>query len=306
MKNNLGLGEWSGRVERLQGRFELQRQDLRRSLSWHLGGGRKFFSRYLSELAAMHKWYFIVGCNNSGTSLLQSILERSGEVSTFPYEGQRYTRVLTRATKRGYERVWTEYLDDLRLTSTDSFAGAARLMHDWLGELSAPIQGAIVEKTTANAVRMEWLQQAFPKSYFIGVVRNGYAVVEGIRRKGHKTVERGARHWNLANKIMMQDAENIDNFIEVRYEDLAAKKVEVLDQLSAFTGANADRLKAAMEKNFGFATIRGEERLPVHDLNAESIAKLTAQDVKSIRAEAAEMLDYFGYVPGHESVSSDG
>ena len=36
---------------------------------------------------------------------------------------------------------------------------------------------------------MRWLQEVFPNSCFIGVVRNGFAVAEGIKRKGEKPVE---------------------------------------------------------------------------------------------------------------------
>jgi hypothetical protein len=73
------------------------------------------------------------------------------------HEGQRYTRALR---------------------------PVPRLLFDWLEALGTPLSPRILEKTTANAVRMRWLHQAFPRSAFIGVVRNGYAVAEGIRRKG--------------------------------------------------------------------------------------------------------------------------
>ncbi len=288
---------WSARLQRLGMRSALKIHDIERALSWHLGGGRRFFQRHFCEMVQAHRWCFIVGCNNSGTSLLQSILERAGPISTFPFEGQRYTTVFTRATKRGYERVWSEYLDDLRLTSEDSLVLAPRLLHDWMLEFPLPINELIVEKTTPNAVRMTWLQKVFPRSYFIGLVRNGYAVVEGIRRKGAKSVERGARHWNLVNKIMMRDASQINYFLEMRYEDLVDNPTTSAKRLGQFLGVDSDKLRQAMNEHYAFATIRGQLQQRVRNLNPESIARLTEDEIRRIHNEAAEMLDYFSYTP---------
>ncbi len=52
------------------------------------------------------------------------------------------------------------------------------------------------------------------------LVRNGYAVAEGIHRKGGKCYDRGARHWNFVNKLMLAHAVNIEQFMLVRYEDI--------------------------------------------------------------------------------------
>jgi hypothetical protein len=138
--------------------------DVTRTLDWHFRGGKIFFDRYYSELVNAHKWCFIVGCNNSGTSLLQSILERTDQISTLPTEGMLYTTVLARSTKREHRRVWTEYLHQFQMNGSDSVEHAPRLLHDWMRDLPAPVHEIIVEKTPANAVRMEWLQKAFPRS----------------------------------------------------------------------------------------------------------------------------------------------
>ena len=100
--------------------------DLRCSLHWYLVGCRRIRRLDTSAVAGSHQWCFIVGCNNSGTSLLQRVLEASGEVSTLPYEGQLYTRVLARAMRRGYERVYMEYADELRMDA-DAETGAKML-----------------------------------------------------------------------------------------------------------------------------------------------------------------------------------
>ncbi len=273
---------WKDRVLRIQAKAFIAKNDAARALNWYIGNGRKYFEQNSQDIISAHKWCFIVGCNNSGTSLLQAILEASGQVSTFPHEGQRYTKVIKRAYKRGHERVWTEYLHELRLTQGDSKVCVPRLIHDWMLSMERPFNEIIVEKTTANAVRMTWLQKVFPNSYFIGVVRNAYAVTEGIRRKGKKSVERGAHHWNLVNKIMVNDAKLVDNFITIRYEDVVEKPQESLHNIANFIGLDIDDFKMEMRQH-------------IRNFNSESISRLSKSDIETIQSIAEEMLEYYGY-----------
>lgn len=284
-----------GKIERVNARLALKLQDVGRSLSWNTFGGRRFYSRHAKDIVASHKWCFIVACNNSGTSLLQSMLERSGEVSAMEHEGHRYTKVFVRANRKHYERVWSEYLDDLRMDANDSINCLPRLIHDWMGALRFPLKNIVIEKTTVNAVRTLWLQKAFPHSYFIGLVRNGYAVTEGIRRKGNKSVERGAKQWNIVNKIMLEDSKKLDNYLELRYEDLVSKPSETSDKVSQFLGIDKRKIQKAMQKEYRFETIRGKEAQKIEDMNKESIDRLEATDKEIIYKYASEMLDLMGY-----------
>jgi len=269
--------------------------DLERVVSWHLGGGKRFFHRYGPSLLDYHQWCFIVGCNNSGTSLLQNMLERSGKVSTLTLEGQRYTKVIPRDARRGYERVWTEYLSDLLMTDDDSHADVGRLAHDWMREYESPLNRVLVEKTTVNAVRMLWLQKAFPNSVFIGLVRNGFAVTAGIKRKGKKSVERGAKHWNLVNRLMLEDAEKVRNFHLLKYEDLVENSDASAARLENILALEAGALSASMQGEYELATVRGGGTQVVENLNRESAADLSTEELDTIEKEAAEMLARFGY-----------
>jgi hypothetical protein len=289
------IEEWKARMGRLNAKTALAQADLNRSISWHILGGKRFFQRYYPELQRSHTWTFIVACNNSGTSLLQNILKNTNQSSTMEHEGQRYTKVLVRATKKGYERVWSEYLEELRMTNNDSLDNLPRLIHDWMCELSFPINNMIVEKTTANSVRMLWLQKAFPNSRFIGLVRNGYAVVEGIRRKGKKSIERGARHWNIVNKIMVDDSKKLNHYFPLKYEDLVNKSEEALKTLAEFIDMDYQKVVQAMEHSYDFSTIRGKGQQKVDNLNQESIARLSENDKYIISDMASEMLEYYGY-----------
>lgn len=273
---------WHARINRLVRRASIQRDDFLRAMAWYTSG-QYYFKRYLPEFLCSHKWCFIIGCNNSGTTILQELLEGTLGVSALPFEGQRYTQVLRRAERRGHERVWSEYLEDLRMPS-DSVEQLPRLVHDWMRELSLPIHEVIIEKTTANAARIPWLSKAFPKSYFIGLIRNGYAVSEGIMRKGNKDSRRSARHWNMVNKIMLQDAMSVENFMEVRYEDIVTNPDIVLQKISSFLGCNPKQEFVNIKRNSVLC-----------DMNMESISRLNKEDIKIINIEAEEMLHRLCY-----------
>ena len=270
-------------------------QDLARYINWNIRGGRSLYESSWREIASHHKWCFIIGCNNSGTSLLQRMLDQTGQVSTFQYEGQRYTRALERSERKKYERVWSEYIDDLILRPEDGFEIAPRLVHDWIYSLGNNLQPIIVEKTPANTVRMRWLQEVFPNSYFIGLVRNGYAVVEGTRRKSNKSIERSAIHWNKVNHVMFDEARGINNFLLLKYEDIARNPKTVSESLSNFLGVSSAGLENALGGEYSLPTVTGEKSQGVKDLNGNSIARLSDEELNTIYIIAGEMLDHFGY-----------
>jgi len=290
--------DWGPRMQRMRRRLRVGACDLRNAASWYGGGGRRFFEDYWRELAGAHRWVFVIGCNNSGTSLLQRLLESTGQVSTFPAEGQLYTRAVKRDRKRGHSRVWSEYVEHLRMDGNDPLGQGPRLLHDWLNNLPRPIRPVIVEKTPANTARAEWLQRVFPDACFIGLVRNGYAVSEGIRRKGRQPLASAAGHWSEVNRMLTDLSGSLDRYLEVRYEEITGHPAAALLRVGRFIGIGSARLESlaghgAEQARQAMSTVFG----PVRDCNPESLARLSADDVAVIRNRAGEMLDVFGYEP---------
>ena len=81
--------------------------------------------------------------------------------------------------------MWCRCLDQLRLQpSEDMEARAQRIKRQW-SILYPSGRPFLLEKSVANAVRTDFLQTYFAPAYFIYLVRNGYAVAEGIRRKAN-------------------------------------------------------------------------------------------------------------------------
>lgn len=244
------------------------------------------------------KWVFIVGCYNSGTELLSSLLGSHREVAALPVEGQFLTRQFKPDYELGLPRMWALREDLFRLTEQDAGPNVRRLHREWLMRLdrSRPV---FLEKSPPNAARTRWLQANFHNAHFVALVRNGYAVAEGIRRKAEpRHLENGwpldlcARQWNRSYQIMLEDAAHLRHVCWTRYEDLAANPGAEMTRIFEFLGLDpagaseiqADRSWAVHEKDE-----------PIRDMNAESISRLTAEELAVVTREAEPMLRHFGY-----------
>lgn len=260
--------------------------DIRRDINWYILGGSRYYKRNWKQLTTSHRWCFIVGCNNSGTTLIHRLLRISPEVSTLGGEAQMYTRALPRAIRKGYERVWSEYIDGAILDIDASHVGP-RLVHDWMYSLRDPARRVIVLKTPSYAAYMPVLQNAFPLSRFIGVVRNGYAVAESIRSRGNKSLSRAARHWAKVNRLLLEQANHVDNLKLFRFEDLLDDSTDAAIRLAAFIEIPPEPLIQALTP--------GGTGLHLFNSNSNRIDRMSQIDRDVIDSEAGDILQHFGY-----------
>ncbi|SKA87689.1 Sulfotransferase family protein [Paucidesulfovibrio gracilis DSM 16080] len=282
--------------ERLRWVLAQARRDLSNDISWQLGGKRHFAQTW-QQTATAHTWVFIVGCNNSGTSLLNALFAKSGLVSTMREEGQYNTRALLRMPLRGHERVWTEVLDRLEADAAELPQRMPRLLHDWMRFFTRPLHPVLVEKTPPNMARMPALDQLLD-CRFIALVRDGFAVCEGIRRKAGKDLERAARHWDASCRLLLQHQTQVKHLHIVRYEDLTGQPEQTLAKLADFLELPPQPLQAASREKFNVGrTVAGTGAENITDYNAPSLQRLSDQDRETILRHAGDMLHHFGYLP---------
>jgi hypothetical protein len=243
---------------------------------------------------ASRPWIFIIGCNNSGTTLLYEMLGLHSEITLLPHEGQYLTRLLPLPATAGCPRVWTERLDVFRLTEEDDGVDGDRLVFDWVSQAERPLRRLIAEKSPPNTLRSRWLQKVFPAAAFIAIVRSGYAVAEGVRRRQGYDLERCAQHWSLANHLMLEDAERLERFLLVRYEDLLGDFTGVAESIATFLQIDGTAL-------LGFPawelTVHNMDNAAsrLSDYNHRSLANLSATDLDAIERGAGPMLKRLGY-----------
>ena len=242
------------------------------------------------------KWVFIVGCYNSGTTLLSELMGRHPQISAMPTEGHFITDQFVKDYEIGLPRMWVDRPDLFRLTEEDVGPDVLRLKKEWAIrlDLSKPV---LLEKSPPNSARTRWFQKHFENAHFIGIVRNGYAVAEGISRKGDPQhiadgwpIERSAYQWHESNRVLDEDARHLKHFTWVKYEDLVAAPQETLNGLASFLGLDA------------FPNLESTESFKIHerddalrDFNASSISKLTKDQIEKINLIAKDGLERFEY-----------
>jgi len=249
------------------------------------------------------KWVFVIGCYNSGTSLLKKILSTHSQISTFGGEGAFLTDELITPEELGWPRMWCQVIEKVRLTGNDDYINAEEVKKDW-SLLFNKEKKVFLEKSIVNSARMLWLEKNFNNSYFIFIVRNGYAVSEGIRRRTkigkwkikHLPYKAGypinlcAKQWVINNKIVEEDSKFVRRFKRVFYEDLCERPDEIISSICKFLGLN-DELLSNSETRWKIQN----NNIKITNLNERSINNLTLSDILKIEEVASPMLNYYNY-----------
>ena len=262
--------------------------------------GRRLAAR-LGHEPQPRKWIFVVGCYNSGTTLLGSILGRHPEVGTLPYEGVALSDVLPQPETFGWPRMWQRCCSEMDIPTERWSEVASRVKCQW--SLSFPSRPVLLEKSIANACRMEFLEREFSPAFFIHIVRHGHAVAAGIRRKGVPArwgnhdfpdgypLEECARQWVDSYRAVVGADIDRDRYLEVSYEDLCKDPHGIVGSILA----RLDLAPTSIDRLVEPQRVHGQIR-PISNLNGSSIARLTEEDKVAIDRVAGELLEELGYL----------
>lgn len=241
-------------------------------------------------------WVFLVGCYNSGTTLLAELLARHPSISALPTEGHFITDQFVKDYDLGLPRMWVNREDIFCLTEEDDGPDPVRLKKEWgmRLDLRKPV---LLEKSPPNSARTRWLQKHFENAHFIGIVRNGYAVSEGISRKAvphHRMdgwpIEMSAYQWKRSNEILKRDAEHLRHFLWVKYEDLTGNPEKTLAKIAGFIGVSDFE---GVELDGSWKIHERDEQ--IRNMNDVSIERLKRSDIDQINKVAGSMIESFGY-----------
>lgn len=256
----------------------------------------------LIPLRLPKKWVFLVGCYNSGTTLLQKSLGSHPEISGLPREGVRFTDVLSNLEANGHHMIWDENYRDLIEPDCPEEEAYRRIAQDWsiFWKRGASI---FLDKSVANTARIAWLNMAFPNASFVGVYRNGYCIAEGLQRRAQPplwlqaqtglstySIERIAWQWVSANQDMLDGFKKVDRSLLVRFEDLVANPANVFESIFRFIDVDP----GVIEKKRGGVAIGGKY-FAVHDPNPASLARLSDQQKQMLKPLIGPMMQRLGY-----------
>ena len=241
-------------------------------------------------------WVFLVGCYNSGTTLLSEILGQHTSISALPTEGQFITDEFVKDYDLGVPRMWVQREDLFCLNEDSEGPDPVRIKKEWAIRLDLD-KPLLLEKSPPNSAKTRWLQKHFENAHFIGIVRNPYAVSEGISRKAEPhhlvhgwPIEMCAYQWRRSNEILMNDAQHLARFMWVKYEDLVEDTQASLNRITEFLGI--DKFEAIDSAKTWSIHERDDE---IKNMNNESINKLGREDIAVINKVAGDAIETFGY-----------
>jgi hypothetical protein len=289
--------------ESLRGRVSRWRRVLRRKmhelpyeLHWTMASP-KYLSRWTERRLGIgpHYWLFLLGCNNSGTTLLVRILESHPLIRTLPTEGQHCTKALPNSTRLGVGRVFSQRLDVLRWTEESDPIPAKRVRYDWAA-LYDQRPGILLEKSPPNTVRSRWLQRHFQPCRFLAIVRNPYAVCEGIRRRRAHSIEEAALHWRRVHEILQEDMPYLERCLWLRYEDLCERVEEHCERLEGFLELEVPFDRGGLRGSFKVHNMDGIPQ-SIHNFNDKSLQRLSSKEIELITHITGVQMKRFGYEP---------
>lgn len=241
------------------------------------------------------KWVFIVGCYNSGTTLVNNLLSQHPSISGLPYEGVSLTRSLSKPEDYGHPRMWWKCINEMQTDPARDSEIVSKVKQDWY-LCFEPRKPIFLEKSIANSARIPWFKRNFQNAFFIHILRNGYAVAEGIRRKtdgiapgGIYPIEDCIKQWSVSNIQIRKDLLEIQGSISIRYEDLCSNPAGCLNQICKFLD-----IRQIDWKTENKISVHGRYG-SIYNMNDDSVKRLSHEDIDKIRHIAGGELQYYGY-----------
>ncbi len=208
-----------------------------------------------------------------GSTLLWKILCSSPSVAQLPNEGQFLPEV-------------KEYLREDPWGAMDLPWERIKAVWELHWDQTKPLK---LEKSPPNLIRVVELQAHFAPVKFIVMVRNPYAQIEGLLRRGGD-IGRATRFAMRCLRVQMNNAELHNSFV-LTYEQLVSSTDGVCRSIEAFL---PELGPLQHQQQF---SIKGQTRAIV-DLNTRQILRLSTSTLRTINEHIdPEVLAYWGYEP---------
>lgn len=203
----------------------------------------------MKDLDSNHKFIFIGGLHRSGKSLLYNCLKEHPLISGFrdnavyQDEGQHAQSVCRPANDHGGQGRFG-FNPEAHLTEESSLVtdeNRIKLFSEWqrYWDLGKPY---LLEQSPPNLIRTRFLQEMFPDSYFIIIIRHPLPVAYETRKcRGDRRITMNSllKHWLVSHEVLEGDKEYIRKLFVVRYEDFVKNHHKSLDEIYSFLGLDS-------------------------------------------------------------------
>ncbi|MEW6323750.1 MAG: sulfotransferase [Nitrospirota bacterium] len=177
------------------------------------------------------------------------------------------------------------------------------------------------DKTPTYVASMEAIQDYLPEVRFIHLIRDGRDVALSFQGLwfGPKSIEQAASQWVTTIREARRQAQHLQHYVEIKYEDLIARTPDTLRRICEFielpwnasmlnyherAGERLKELQRDIVAPAGERVVRGEERTAIHRLTASQPdesrinrwkTEMGSADQTSFEAIARTMLRELGY-----------
>ncbi|MFG6499537.1 MULTISPECIES: sulfotransferase family protein [unclassified Sulfitobacter] len=187
------------------------------------------------------RYLFIGGLHRSGTSLvnrLANALPGAGGItgSAAPENEGVYLQGAIPHTAQSGRPMHFATNPEEHLTEAhplNSLETKTRLAQDWAPWFAPDLQWR-VEKSPVNLTRMRLMQQLFPMSQFIVVLRHPEAVAASVASWVDAPAQALIDHWIAAQAQMLDDLPYLHAVMVLRYEDIVADAPRALRRIARF------------------------------------------------------------------------
>jgi Sulfotransferase family len=204
---------------------------------------RSYMTTGQESQVEQHRFVFIGGLHRSGTSVVFRCLREHPRISGFANtgvdedEGQHLQSVYPTALTHGGPGRFG-FHPDAHLTETSDLVSEdnrLRLFAEWerYWDLERPV---LLEKSPPNLIRTRFLQELFPNSYFVIVVRHPVAVAYATQKWSNTSLPQLIEHWLVCHERFEQDRQHIRRLLVLKYEDFVEKPQAALDEIYSFLG----------------------------------------------------------------------
>lgn len=177
---------------------------------------------------------FVSGCNRGGTTILSHLLAAHPDVRSVGrgpfHEGQYVWRRQFPDWSRHRWALppWRWYL---RRTAAHATPDRVRFFREAFAE-HASVDGRMLEKTPANAIRIPFIDALYPDCVFVHIVRDGRHTTASLMARG-VWLPYAPHQWVQAHRTALPDLERLppERVVRVRYEELVSTTSGALTDL---------------------------------------------------------------------------
>ena len=265
----------------------------------YFGAGRGIESRITTNL-------FIISANSSGSTFLSNVLATSRRTWNLTVEGQFMFGFVGPNTRNHGRLLWGADPHWRGILADDDAYDWPRNRHIWYFQANARDPEATVFTTKAPPflLHVEALQRHFGNAKFLFMVRNPYAVCEGIwRYRQGQPVPPGRRLFEAAAEhvayCLERQRRNLEAYAHLgaffTYEAMCDQPERVERQIRLLV-PEIDDLKLRQRLRVVKGTGLHDEMLT--NMNARQLARLTPEQIATanrVFEQHREVLEHFGY-----------